>query len=348
MANLHKILESFSRIEQESLNAQQKSVKQLPALFKPQKTSPQLSGPYPGKNATQGYLVGEGDEMDEAVLGGAVKGGPRDAEDYEFKLKDLRDRIGRTSDVSTREYLKFALADLERVARERGIIDDQGKIKEGDETGYGSEVGDTGADETPDGVAPDTKSFLESEDDTSPVERAIIHRIMMQHTSLLGQYGPQAVMDAARDVAEFVGDVEEIGSSDISAYVRSVEQILAGSSLSEAKATEDVISTVKKKLGDYLSDLSKEIKSDSDLKDKVPQDIDKIASAVKTITTDDGKEIKIYGNEDDGFRITIKDKQHSARFESLDHAVMACEMYCNRRRAMRETQQLNNDYLEER
>lgn len=275
MADIRRILESLNRIEQESLDANQKSVKQLPALFQPQKTSPQLSGPYPGNNATRGYLVGEGDE-----------------------------------------------------------------------TGYGSEVGDTGADSTPDGVDPDTKSFLESTDSDNPVERAILHRIMMQHTSLLGRYGPQAVMDAARDVAEFVGDVDEIGSSDVSAYVRSVEQILAGSGLSEAKATEDVISTVKKKLGDYLADLSKEIKTDSDLKDKVPKDVDQIGPAVKTITTDDGREIKIHGNEDDGFRITIKNKPHSARFESLDHATMACEMYMNRKRKMREQVQ-NEDYLEE-
>ena len=278
MADLKKILESFNRIE--SIDAAQKSVKQLPALFKPQKTSPQLSGPYPGKNATMGYLVGEGDEQ-----------------------------------------------------------------------GWGSEVGDSGADETPDGVSPDTKSFLESEDEASAVERAILHRIMMQHTSMLGKYGPQAVMAAVADVADYVGDVDEIGSSDVSGWIRQVERMLAenppeafGVGVNEAKATEDVISTVKKKLGDYLSDLSKEIKSDSDLKDKVPQDMNNVSPAVKTITTDDGKEIKIHGNEDDGFRITIKNKPHSAKFESLDHAVMACEMYINRRR-MRTTQ--NEDYLEE-
>jgi len=283
MADLRKILESFSRIEQESLSSQQKSVKQLPALFKPQKTSPQLSGPYPGKNATLGYLVGEGDEQ-----------------------------------------------------------------------GYGSEVGDTGADETPDGVDPDTKSFLEGrltnpgEQDT-PVAQAIIRRILTQRLDLLSKYGPELVGSAVDDVADWVGDVEEIGTSDVSGWVNQVERMLKENppeafGLSEAQATEDVISTVKKKLGDYLSDLSKEIKSDSDLKDKIPQDVDKISPAVKTITTDDGKEIKIHGNEDDGFRITIRNKPHSATFESLDHAVMACEMYLNRRR-MRMPH--NEDYLEE-
>ena len=150
-----------------------------------------------------------------------------------------------------------------------------------------------------------------------------------------------------------VGDVDEIGTSDVSGWVMQVERMLKenppeafGVGVNEAKATEDVISTVKKKLGDYLSDLSKEIKSDSDLKDKVPASMDKISPAVKTITTDDGKEIKIHGNEDDGFRITIKNKAHSAKFESLDHAVMACEIYMNRKRKMREQVQ-NEDYLEE-
>ena len=168
MADLRKILESFNRIE--SIDATQKSVKQLPALFKPRNTSPQLSGPYPGDNATLGYLVGEGDEQ-----------------------------------------------------------------------GWGSETGDSGADETPDGVSPDTQSFLnEVDDEASAVERAILHRIMMQHTSLLGRYGPQAVMDAARDVAEFVGDVDEIGSSDVSGWVKQVERELGGVAETQVNEAGDV------------------------------------------------------------------------------------------------------------
>jgi len=63
----------------ESLDAAQKSVKQLPALFKPRDTSPQLSGPYPGKNATQGYLVGE-QESSTFNRGGYNK--LRDRKDY--------------------------------------------------------------------------------------------------------------------------------------------------------------------------------------------------------------------------------------------------------------------------
>lgn len=116
------------------------------------------------------------------------------------------------------------------------------------------------------------------------------------------------------------------------------------SAMNEAQATEDVISNVKKKLGDYLADIAQQIKTDPDLKDKVPQDIDQIKAAVKTVTTDDGHEIKIHGNEDDGFRISIKNKEAKSKFDTLDEAIMACEMYCSRRRI----QEQSKDYLEEK
>lgn len=113
--------------------------------------------------------------------------------------------------------------------------------------------------------------------------------------------------------------------------------------ISEATATEDVLSSIKKKLGDYLQDVATAIKTDPDLKDKIPQSIDKI-SAVKTIRTDDGHEIKIHGNEDDGFRVTIRNRDLNTKFKDLDEATMACEMYCARRRQQRE----NADYIEEK
>jgi hypothetical protein len=58
------------------------------------------------------------------------------------------------------------------------------------------------------------------------VERAILNRIMTQHTDLLMKFGPDKVMQAAEEVAYGVGDVDEIGTSDVSAYVNQVKQIL--------------------------------------------------------------------------------------------------------------------------
>jgi hypothetical protein len=73
----------------------------------------------------------------------------------------------------------------------------------------------------------------EDNNDVSPVESAILRRIMNSHLDLLKQYGPAAVMAAARDVAEMIGDVEEIGSSDVSAYVNRVVQSLADGSYAD-------------------------------------------------------------------------------------------------------------------
>ena len=116
--------------------------------------------------------------------------------------------------------------------------------------------------------------------------------------------------------------------------------------IEEVHTTEDVISTVKKKLGDYLQDVASAIKKDPDLINAMPNDIDKIGPAVKTITTHDGHEIRIHGNEDDGFRITVKNKPHSAKFKNLDEAVIACEMFCSQRKVAESS--VDPDYMEER
>jgi ribosomal protein L11 len=106
---------------------------------------------------------------------------------------------------------------------------------------------------------------------------------------------------------------------------------------------EDIISKLKARLGDYLSDISKEIKKDPDLVDKLSAKApgDQMGPPVKTVTTDDGKEIQIHGNEDDGFRISIKNRPAKTKFKNLDEAVMACEIYCARQRNK------NSDYLDE-
>ena len=237
----------------ENLDAAQRSVKQLPALFKPVDTSPQLAGPYPGRNATRGYLVGEGEEKENAMA------------------------------------------------------------------------------------------------------QAVIRRIVNQHPEWITRYGVEFLMQAVDDVTEGDTDWDEIGSSDVSAYVRYVKDVLDDrmgdrsemddrKPFAEAKdtATEDVLDTMKRRLGDYLQDVATAIKKDPDLKDKVPQAIDQIKS-VKTLKTDDGHEIKITGNEDDGFRVSIKNKQSNAKFRDLDEATMAVEMFCARRRSAAESQ----DYIEE-
>ena len=62
--------------------------------------------------------------------------------------------------------------------------------------------------------------------ESSPVAGAITRRILQQRIDLLKQYGPELVGAAVDDVADYVGDVDEIGSSDVSGWVAQVERML--------------------------------------------------------------------------------------------------------------------------
>lgn len=74
----------------------------------------------------------------------------------------------------------------------------------------------------------------------SPVAQAITRRILMQRTDLLAKYGPEKVGQAVDEVADWVGDVDEIGSSDVSGWVKQVERQLNDyHGVAEDKATKD-------------------------------------------------------------------------------------------------------------
>lgn len=90
------------------------------------------------------------------------------------------------------------------------------------------------------GMKSSQPDMVESMED-SPVASAITRRILMQRADLLSKYGPEKVTAAIDDVADFVGDTDEIGSSDVSGWVKQVEQSLAsmGESLKEELQADD-------------------------------------------------------------------------------------------------------------
>jgi hypothetical protein len=144
-------------------------------------------------------------------------------------------------------------------------------------------------------------------------------------------------------------DLEEQGVAEgaetkIRAKNRAVVKKLQGKEVKEDVTKEDIITKLKAKLGDYLSDLGQQIRKDPALQDKLaakPQDT--MGPAVKTVTTDDGQTISIHGNEDDGFRISIKNKPVTAKFKTVDEAALACNMFNARRKNPR----TNTDYMDE-
>ena len=99
-------------------------------------------------------------------------------------------------------------------------------------------------------------------EDNDPVAGAITRRILMQRQDLLQKFGPVKVLQAINDVADFVGDTDEIGSSDVSGWIRQVEQSLGGVDEGMMDTVKKVGSKVFDKLGggseeDLLRDLQK-------------------------------------------------------------------------------------------
>jgi hypothetical protein len=66
-------------------------------------------------------------------------------------------------------------------------------------------------------------------EESSPVARAVLHRIMMAHPGVLAQHGPERVMSAVDELADRVniGPDDEIGTSDVSGWVRDVIRMLS-------------------------------------------------------------------------------------------------------------------------
>jgi hypothetical protein len=84
----------------------------------------------------------------------------------------------------------------------------------------------------------------------------------MQRQDFLQKFGPVKVMQAIDDVADFVGDTDEIGSSDVSGWIKQVERSLGGVDEGMLDTVKKVGSKVFDKLGggseeDLLKDLQK-------------------------------------------------------------------------------------------
>ena len=66
----------------------------------------------------------------------------------------------------------------------------------------------------------------ESSTSSEAVEIALIRRILVAHTDLIMDFGLDKVTQAIEEVAYNVGDVDEIGTSDVSGWIHQVKQIL--------------------------------------------------------------------------------------------------------------------------
>jgi hypothetical protein len=306
--DIYSILKRFDSVA-EGQDANQKSVPQLPALFKPRDISPVLGAPEK-QHPTHDYFVGgESSELDEVSLGDyrtkALKQkaqsqmGAMFATDPEQKAKDLATFLKREKGL---ERVKSRDQAARQAAAEKEMANTIARLPE-----------------------------LETE-----------YEAMKQRYRSLGgsnwQYADreQNLTDREREARAMEGPMNNLW--------RQINAAKKAQGITEGIAKEDVVTKDRKSLGDYFQSVADAVKKDPALIDKVVQNNDMIGPAVKTITTDDGHEIKIHGNEDDGFRITVRNRPLKSTFKSLDEANMACEIFCNRRQQIDDSA----DYVEER
>jgi hypothetical protein len=132
----------------------------------------------------------------------------------------------------------------------------------GNLSAFDLEEGDGGQEAlNPQGIP---EGMLDGSDDVdSPVASAILRRILMQRLDLLSKYGPEKVSNAIGDVADFVGDVDEIGSSDVSGWIKQVEMGLGGMAESDEPEAYDEFAS------DTFSDDNPEDEIDEGIIDKI-------------------------------------------------------------------------------
>lgn len=127
----------------------------------------------------------------------------------------------------------------------------------------------------------------------SPVAQAIIRRILMQRTDLLAKHGPEKVGAAVDEVADFVGDVDEIGSSDVSGWVRQVERTLGNmqEGIAEAHVRNDAMITESKtyKLWESVGQKLVEYQLTADQVNQIFQQVEQGATAAGDNRTMIGK-----------------------------------------------------------
>lgn len=117
------------------------------------------------------------------------------------------------------------------------------------------------------------KLFGESVDESvlgesDSVYNAIMYRISLDHLDLVKKYGIEKVHSAAAEQAHYIGDVEEIGSSDVTAWTNAVVR-----DLERAGATNEDAAGMDIRLQKYIANFPDEVGNTVDeLKKKIEQD----------------------------------------------------------------------------
>ena len=149
--------------------------------------------------------------------------------------------------------------------------------------------------------------------------------------------------------------------------------------LGEADVAEDMLGQVKRSFADYLQSIEDQVKGDKEIQDRTPdtkevqvkkpnvkdlklknpapeisnenlismqsEPVAVESAPVKTVECGPGLMFEIHGDENNGFEVRHGARKLKSRFDNLDHAVIACEMFGSR---LHRRPDESADYVEER
>jgi hypothetical protein len=159
---------------------------------------------------------------------------------------------------------------------------------------------------------------------------------------------------------KLVGDSVEPTQSSLAETMQEIEEDMLGKVKRQfvdylerledkSKIDRELVSKAKKELG--MNDTDEDVAEDDFQDTEVAHDIDQTAMSqavaaeqpVKTVAMEDGAMLEIYGDQSRGFEIRRGGRSLPTRFQNIDHADMAVQLFQQRRKK----QDLSRDYIDE-
>jgi hypothetical protein len=165
---------------------------------------------------------------------------------------------------------------------------------------------------------------------------------------LRGKLVGDSVEPRATSLAETMQEIEEDMLGKVKQHFVDYLERLEDRS----KIDKDLVSKAKKELG--MSDTEESVEEDDEAEfqdSELAHDIDQTALSqavaaekpVKTVAMEDGAVMEIYGDEGRGFEVRHRGRSLPTRFDNIDHADMAVQLFQQRRKK----QDLSQDYIDE-
>lgn len=341
--DFRSILEKLTLLESDltptnptgSMNKQQKSAKQLPALFKP-KTQKILGGDPNEKNPMSGYAVGgceESQEMEEDSV-----------EDNNFGLTPVR---GPDSVESKTELIP--------VRGQAVSLEETSKVKEEASEDVLTKVKNSFTDylkSLEDDIKQDKDLIAKKKQDLDLKKKELKDLALqtkkkqeLDEDYVQFEVGDRICVTGPNEYQGEFGDIVDLGrNSDFVIVDIDGEIVSMHASDVEFHDDQEDVEDWEEELDEDPTQENPGNQASAELHDPTYAEC---SSPVKTFDVGAENLLEIHGDESNGFEIRHGDRSLPTRFSKLDDAEMALNMFKSKRDAKR-AQELNADYIEEK